>query len=74
MSSSQRQKVGQQLTQQLRRAGLDPQFVRRRLSPSGGDERTNLGSALDLAARVHRILARAGRGRQQRSSIEEPHP
>lgn len=44
------------LKQQLRKAGLDAQFVQRRLAPAGDEERgEELGTVLDLAARVHRI-------------------
>lgn len=44
----------QQLARQLRRAGLEPQFVSRRLVPAG-DDGEGLAGVLDLAARVHRI-------------------
>ncbi|MGH9155147.1 MAG: helix-turn-helix domain-containing protein [Acidimicrobiales bacterium] len=43
-----------QLARQLRRAGLDSNFVARRLTPAG-DDGEGLAPVLDLAARVHRI-------------------
>lgn len=43
-----------QLARQLRRAGLEPNFVARRLTPAG-DDGEGLAPVLDLAARVHRI-------------------
>ncbi|HEX3426398.1 MAG TPA: XRE family transcriptional regulator [Acidimicrobiales bacterium] len=43
-----------QLARQLRRAGLEPNFVARRLAPTG-DDGEDLAAVLDLAARVNRI-------------------
>lgn len=43
-----------QLARQLRRAGLEPNFVARRLTPAG-DDGEGMVPVLDLAARVHRI-------------------
>ena len=43
-----------QLARQLRRAGLEPNFVARRLTPAG-DDGEGMAPMLDLAARVHRI-------------------
>lgn len=43
-----------QLARQLRRAGLEPNFIARRLSPAG-DDGEGLAPVLDLAARVHRV-------------------
>ena len=43
-----------QLARQLRRAGLEPNFVARRLTPPG-DDGDGLAPVLDLVARVQRI-------------------
>jgi transcriptional regulator with XRE-family HTH domain len=54
LSGSRDEVDAKQLARQLRRAGLEPNFVARRLAPTG-DDGEGLAPVLDLAARVHRI-------------------